>query len=971
LTHRGGVIDETYENRESDYVILSDDDQAHGEYGGQLERADVEMHFGGGAFDKGRKRTEIRNPYGPGANGEAGKESLGDRYRSRKEELDEMIMRKKWQKAEKAKDKEVQASKFEGMDETFKELSSLLNFRDKSQDRVDRNKARNTGTMSKEDEEMEEWDRSMKEYKFERRVKATDRTKTPEEIAKEKADSLQELEARRLKRMNGDFDEDDGDNLSDIEDEDDGKKRKKKRVAAKTAGDRAKNPDELDSDVEEPTEREAQFTADGLVYVDRDGNVHKDASAAGYDDDDDDYDGGEVVADDDEAVDIGGSDDEASVTDGDDGEEGSSSDEDEDEDEGSDAGVKPALVVGSRIKGKFNAEEQFEGGGKWYRGTVINVIKGGGGEEDVTYDVEYDDGDVEKGMKPGYVRALKKATKDGGGDDDKIPETKQQVAAKLQKRRKLARDKARSEIPYTFEVPTTLEALHTLISTYATTGTDTSLIIQRIHLSNSVRLNRTNREKMQNYYDVLLRRFIAVGDALYHRGDGGRKIARHQQLDALTIVLYDMAQDAPEVAAAVWGRRLGVFQSALAKRLRDAAELLPVGEEGEEGTVWPSPGTLLLLRAVGRIFPVTDKRHVVVTPALLLLGQILAQTPVRSVEDVVRGLFCATLMIEFTREARRVVPEAMSFVANVLTLYCEAGTGTASDGYTIPTFVLGDGDSNSPSSSSSPSSGLATIRQDAIDYCAEHCIDDDSKFRLSFDKRALQSNNMPVTLFLSTLRLVERSAAIYGKDGDTIQPSTTPTTVTPRPPLEPELFDRITRAILRLSPLDTTSPLPPAIAKPLARTATFLRTQMSIGLPRLPLTRRAGSRTPLLAVESLAPRIENPDKYTLSRDRGKPDAQAKYDKHRREYKREHKAVSRELRLDARFIERERRDVKEKKDGKARAKRNKNFAWMESEQAVVNQQVAQGGGLLKGGGIGVAYAKKASGKIGIKKGGKMS
>ena len=46
-------------------------------------------------------------------------------------------------------------------------------------------------------------------------------------------------------------------------------------------------------------------------------------------------------------------------------------------------------------------------------------------------------------MKPGYVRALKKATKDGGGDDDKIPETKQQVAAKLQKRRKLARDKAR------------------------------------------------------------------------------------------------------------------------------------------------------------------------------------------------------------------------------------------------------------------------------------------------------------------------------------------------------------------------------------------------------------------------------------------------------------------------------------------------------------------------------------------------
>lgn len=109
LTHKGTVIDESYSNRD-DYVILSDDDNAHGEYGGQLERADVEMHFGGGAFDKGRKRAADRNPYGPGAGdgGEGGKESLGDRYRSRKEELDEMIMRKKWQKAEKAKDKETQ-----------------------------------------------------------------------------------------------------------------------------------------------------------------------------------------------------------------------------------------------------------------------------------------------------------------------------------------------------------------------------------------------------------------------------------------------------------------------------------------------------------------------------------------------------------------------------------------------------------------------------------------------------------------------------------------------------------------------------------------------------------------------------------------------------------------------------------------------------------------------------------------------
>ena len=43
--------------------------------------------------------------------------------------------------------------------------------------------------------------------------------------------------------------------------------------------------------------------------------------------------------------------------------------------------------------------------------------------------------------------------------------------------------------------------------------------------------------------------------------------------------------------------------------------------------------------------------------------------------------------------------------------------------------------------------------------------------------------------------------------------------------------------------------------------------------------------------------------------------------------------------------------------------------MEQEQATMNQQVAQGGGLLKGGGTGAARIKAKSGKIGIKRGGK--
>lgn len=118
----------------------------------------------------------------------------------------------------------------------------------------------------------------------------------------------------------------------------------------------------------------------------------------------------------------------------------------------------------------------------------------------------------------------------------------------------------RASIPYVFEVPTTLDALHDLIAEYASTGSDASLIIQRIHATNSVRLNVKNKEKMQNYYDVLLRRFMAVGDAIFESGNGGKELERYKQLDALTKTLYVMSQDSPECAGAVWSRRLGILQ---------------------------------------------------------------------------------------------------------------------------------------------------------------------------------------------------------------------------------------------------------------------------------------------------------------------------------------------------------------------------------------------------------------------------
>lgn len=495
---------------------------------------------------------------------------------------------------------------------------------------------------------------------------------------------------------------------------------------------------------------------------------------------------------------------------------------------------------------------------------------------------------------------------------------------------------SRDAIPFVFEVPTTLDALHDMIATHASTGADVSLIIQRIHKANSVRLNHKNKERMQNFYDVLLRRFIAVGDEIFNSGNGGSDLERYEQLNALTKVMYLMSQDSPECAGAVWSRRLGVFQKAHAKRLRDV-EVTPLGDACKgEFSAWPSTGMLLLMRALPHIFPSTDKRHAVVTPALILLGQILVQTPVRTRYDVTVGLFIAGLMIEYSKDAKRLPPEATTFLAGALRLFADE-SDVALACSPLPSF----GSANKELS--------VSLRRELGASRAKNAA------RLSLEKSQIQDNNAnPCAILNFTLHLIQQSFAIFGKTDEGSQR---------------EIFSEVMKSLLCIDGSKKDLPLPVSVKHAIAETARVASTTCASENKRKPLQRRKGATAKDLAIRTLAPRMEDPDKYSMSKDKGKSQLQAEHDRHRREYKREKKAAMRELRLDSAFIENERRKTKDAADSKAREKRHKNFAWMEAEQATMNQQVRLGGGLLSGGGVGAAKNKARSGKLGIKKGGK--
>ena len=481
-----------------------------------------------------------------------------------------------------------------------------------------------------------------------------------------------------------------------------------------------------------------------------------------------------------------------------------------------------------------------------------------------------------------------------------------------------------------------------MIGKYASTGEDASLIIQRIHAANSVKLDKRNAEKMQNFYDVLLRRFIAVGDAIYASGNGGPELGRYQQLDAITKTLFQMTQDSPDCAAAVWGRRFGIIQNAHAKRLRDSEFELDTDDIVDDGdlSAWPTIGTLLLLRVVGHLFPVTDLRHTIVTPVLLFLGQMLSQTPVRSMYDLVVGTMCAGLLVEYTKGAKRFSPEATGFLAGVIRLYAlDEGDRTGAS-FPVPTLE---------SAASEPR--LSELRT----YASKCKSSKHSVPQLSLERDDIvDMNQTSSALLAAALQFAATSSSnLSGSLGLA----------------EREAFAAVTGSLLCLNPSHKQMPLPKPLQSKVAATAAVVASACKLDESRVPLMRRSMPSVRETALKSLAPRLEDPDRYSRSKDKGKDAIQVAADRTRREYKREHKAVARELRLDAAFIEDERRKESDAKTSAARAERNKNFAWLESEQGAMNQQVRLGGGLLRGGGMGAAKSKVKTAKLGIKKGGK--
>ena len=90
------------------------------------------------------------------------------------------------------------------------------------------------------------------------------------------------------------------------------------------------------------------------------------------------------------------------------------------------------------------------------------------------------------------------------------------------------------------------------------------------------------------------------------------------------------------------------------------------GATKSEVKTWPGLPGLMLLRVMGLIWSTSDLNHAVIGPARLLMASYLGLCRIRNLSDISSGLFICALWLQFEEYSKRFVPEAVTFLVNVL-----------------------------------------------------------------------------------------------------------------------------------------------------------------------------------------------------------------------------------------------------------------------------------------------------------------
>jgi len=537
LTHLGAPI-----SLLSDFSDLAgDEEDPDDEDARAFNKSMVNMHFGGGIFERVAEErdldaiAEVGQVLGAKKAGRGDGDEPGGERRSHRDIMAEVIQRSKAFRELKAVKKEAQLELGEDLDREFGELRAQLQLRPTGAEALRSRDAEQapvaqggglSGALPVPDaKSAADFDDLVAELGMEGRREATDRYKTPQEKAAQEKQLLERLERERLRRMQPDMFVDEAGEEADREEAQ--QRAKQQRERRRGIG------QELGGDSLEP------------AYA--------------------------VVSDDD-------------------GQEVYASDGDEEQ-------PQPRL-----------------------RDTVEVVDARG---------------------RTVRRKRRERAREDAGSASQLVRRLRDQTGEEAASRR----SELERSLPYTFELPSSSQELEELLA--GRSLEECALVLSRVRTCHHVSLRPENAERLRPYAQLLVQRLVRVVDA--------RHDEPLDQAEVLTTALWQLSADAPAVVADALRAHFLQLDTRVADALMESRAPRPL-----------SLGEVCSLQLVTKLYPVTDFQHPVTTPAQLLLGELLTFAEVRSPRDAVSSLLTCALFYRFVAPTARYAPEPMRYLTSVL-----------------------------------------------------------------------------------------------------------------------------------------------------------------------------------------------------------------------------------------------------------------------------------------------------------------
>ncbi|KAF8456365.1 nucleolar protein 14 [Terfezia claveryi] len=280
-------------------------------------------------------------------------------------------------------------------------------------------------------------------------------------------------------------------------------------------------------------------------------------------------------------------------------------------------------------------------------------------------------------------------------------------------------------------------------------------------------------------------------------------------------------------------------------------------------------GDLLMLTAMGTIYPTSDHFHPVITPGTLIMAKYLGQHPPSSLREMAVGSYVTTLLIKGQRLSKRVIPEAINYILLSICLLTPVPLPTPLPG----TFPYHE-----------PSKSLRIVNPPA----------EWTPRKPSFsDMFSTAAPDTGFVLMHTLLRLLTHLVDLYAGSS-----AFTPTFAPAK---------SIVSELLSLPDLTTAPPLPASITDILVSTLTTLNSHLAHAHHTLRPLELHHHRP--LPIPSNIPKFH--EEYSLDKRSYDPDRErVALQKLKAEHKKERKGALRELRKDAAFISREK--LKEEK-----------------------------------------------------------